>query len=143
LAGSRKYSFRNENIFQDFRLVEGGIVLLKDRKFTLITGRTIKQGMASVSGKNNKNYKKETAYLEISQDLMEKYNLEDGEKLIIESDSGRAEVDCRGAELSEKIVFMAYGPTANKLIGADTGGTGMPNSKSKIVKIRRKGESSN
>jgi len=117
--------------------------LLKEREFTLITGRTIKQGMASVSGKNNENYQKETAYVEISQDLMEEYNLENGEKLIIESDSGSAEVECKGADLSEKIVFMAYGPTANKLVGTDTGGTGMPNSKSKIVKIRRKGESSN
>lgn len=117
--------------------------MLKEKKFTLITGRTIKQGMASVSGKKNENYKKETAYVQLSSSIMEEYDIQEGEKVILKSDSGSAEVECRSAELSEKIVFMAYGPTANKLIGTDTGGTGMPDSKSKIVSIEKKEGSSN
>lgn len=117
--------------------------MLENKSFTLITGRTIKQGMASVSGKKNEGYKKETAYVEISKEILKKYNLEEDEKIILESDSGQVEVRCKGAELSDKIVFMPYGKTANKLIGTDTGGTGMPNSKSKVVKIKRKEEKAN
>lgn len=112
--------------------------MLKEEKFTLITGRTIKQGMASVSGKKNENYRKETAYVQLSSSIMEKYDIQEGEEIILKSDAGSAEVECRAADLSDKIVFMAYGPTANKLIGTDTGGTGMPNSKSKIVYIEKK-----
>ncbi|ADQ14388.1 molybdopterin dinucleotide binding domain-containing protein [Halanaerobium hydrogeniformans] len=117
--------------------------MLENKSFTLITGRTIKQGMASVSGKKNEGYKKETAYVEISKKLLEEYEIKEDEKVILQSDSGKVEVRCKGADLSEKIVFMPYGETANKLIGTDTGGTGMPNSKSKIVKIMRKEEKAN
>ena len=117
--------------------------MLENKSFTLITGRTIKQGMASVSGKKNKGYKKETSYIEISKELLEEYNLEENEKVILQSDSGSVEVRCKGADLSDKIIFMPYGETANKLIGTDTGGTGMPHSKSKLVKIKRKEEKAN
>jgi formylmethanofuran dehydrogenase subunit D len=116
---------------------------LSDNNFILITGRTIKQGMASVSGKKSDNYKKETSYVEVSKDVLERLNIEDGETVILESEAGSVEVSCKAADLEEDIVFMPYGRTANSLIGTDTGGTGMPNSKSNVVKLIRKGAQTN
>ncbi|OEG62656.1 MAG: molybdopterin dinucleotide-binding protein [Halanaerobium sp. MDAL1] len=116
---------------------------MSDNTFILITGRTIKQGMASVSGKKSDNYKKETSYVEVSKNILEQMNIEEGETVILESQSSSIEVTCKGADLEDDIVFMPYGPTANTLIGTDTGGTGMPNSKSNVVKLKRKEAQSN
>jgi len=108
------------------------------RTFTLITGRTIKQGMASVSGKKNQNYKDSTAYVELNDNIMEEYNLTEGEKIVLYTDSGEVELICKKGDLPEEVVFIPYGPRANKLIGTDTDGTGMPSSKGKEVMIKRK-----
>ncbi|MGM0603302.1 MAG: molybdopterin dinucleotide binding domain-containing protein [Bacillota bacterium] len=108
------------------------------RSFTLITGRTIKQGMTSVSGKNNQAYKDSTEYVEINENILEEYNLSEGEKIVLYTDSGEAELTCRKGDLPEEVVFIPYGARANKLIGTDTDGTGMPSSKGKKVKIKRK-----
>lgn len=113
-------------------------MVLNENTFILITGRTIKQGMASVSGKNNENYRNATSYVEISRSVLDKFNIKENDYVILESDSGKIEVKCKAADLEDDIVFMPYGPTANELIGTDTGGTGMPNSKSKEVKLIRK-----
>jgi formylmethanofuran dehydrogenase subunit D len=118
--------------------MRGGGLNLSDNTFILITGRTIKQGMASVSGKKSDNYKKETSYVEVSQNVLDRLNIEDGEAVILKSEAGSIEVKCKAADLEEDIVFMPYGPTANTLIGTDTGGTGMPNSKSNVVRLIRK-----
>jgi formylmethanofuran dehydrogenase subunit D len=118
--------------------MSGGGLNLSDNTFILITGRTIKQGMASVSGKKSNNYKKETSYVEVSKNVLERMNIEEGEDVILENEFGRIEVSCKAADLEEDIVFMPYGPTANSLIGTDTGGTGMPNSKSNVVRLMRK-----
>ncbi|MFP4371634.1 MAG: molybdopterin dinucleotide binding domain-containing protein [Halanaerobium sp.] len=112
-------------------------------KFILITGRTIKQGMASVSGKKSDNYQKETSYVEVSKNVLERMNIEEGEDVILENEAGSVEVSCKAADLEEDIVFMPYGPTANTLIGTDTGGTGMPDSKSNVVRLIRKEAQSN
>ncbi|RCW48745.1 MULTISPECIES: molybdopterin dinucleotide binding domain-containing protein [unclassified Halanaerobium] len=108
------------------------------RSFTLITGRTIKQGMASVSGKNNQNYEDSTAYVELNENILEEYNLSEGKKILLYTDSGEVELSCKKGDLPEEIVFIPYGPQANKLIGTDTDGTGMPSSKGKKVMIKRK-----
>jgi len=65
-------------------------------------------------------------------------DIEEGDAVILESEAGSVEVSCKAADLEEDIVFMPYGPTANSLIGTDTGGTGMPDSKSNVVRLIRK-----
>jgi hypothetical protein len=60
---------------------------LSDNTFILITGRTIKQGMASVSGKKSNNYKKETSYVEVSKNVLERMNIEEGEEHTWRNDS--------------------------------------------------------
>lgn len=111
---------------------------MSNNTFILITGRTIKQGMASVSGKKSESYNKETTYVEVNKDVLDRMNIEEGEIVILENEFGRIEVSCKASDLEKDILFMAYGPTANNLIGTDTGGTGMPDSKSNVVRLIKK-----
>lgn len=79
---------------------------MSDNNFILITGRTIKQGMASVSGKKSDNYKKETSYVEVSKNVLQRMNIEEGETVILESEAGSVEVSCKAADLETNSIYL-------------------------------------
>lgn len=101
----------------------------------LITIRTARQGVAMVSGKLSPEYQKETATLEVNTEVLSALGLAPGQKARLLSPFGEAVVTCRPAEVPPELFFLPLGPTANLLIGTDTGGTGVPCYKGLEVKL--------
>ena len=109
---------------------------MSTKKFILITGRTSKQGRALHLGKGSPEYAEEVSTLEINGLDMEEMGLGGGDEVRVRTGAGEALIRCRRSDaLPRGLVFMPYGPPANALIGADTGGTGTPDSKGIEIEI--------
>lgn len=100
--------------------------------FVLIPGRTARQGTSLNEGKFTGEYQEETGTLLISPEDMERLGLNDGDRVRLKSEQGEVVVPCRSArkgELPPGVLFIPYGDCSSRLMGADTHGTGMPDSK--------------
>ena len=98
-------------------------------KFILITGRTTKQGTALHKGKDSDEYRQATGFVEMGRPDRERLGIEEGRRVRVRTAFGEAELELRESELPEGMIFVPMGPAANALIGAETRGTGMPDSK--------------
>ena len=108
---------------------------MPEGKFTLITGRSTKQGVGISMGKELADYQEATNVVELSQAEMARLGLRDGDTVKIKSRHGTATVRCRPANLPEGMAFMAFGPATGQLIGGETQMSGMPDTKGLEVEI--------
>lgn len=103
----------------------------------LITGRTLKQGLGLVRGKNSSDYRDEVVKVDVSRPDLEALGASEGNKIYLESDFGSMTGIARVNEgLPKGMVFVPQGPFANRLIGGGTQGTGMPDYKGIKVRAR-------
>jgi len=106
--------------------------------FVLIAGRTSRQGTSLNESKFSEEYLEETHTLWMNSADLAELGLKPGNRVRIGSQWGSAEVvvqaDKRG-ELPRGVVFIAYGDASSRLMGGDTHGTGMPDSKGIDVTI--------
>ena len=98
-------------------------------KIVLLSGRTTKQGVAAEIGKTSDEYLQNVALIQLNSKVMGELGLNDGDKVEIQTKYGSAVVTCKKSDVEENMGFMPYGPWANLLIGSETQGTGMPDSK--------------
>jgi len=98
-------------------------------KVILISGRTTKQGTSLEMGKTSEEYHDNVALIMMNENDMKKIGVKEGEHVEVRTKFGSAVVRCKESRIDSGIAFMPYGPWANMVIGADTGGTGMPDSK--------------
>ena len=98
-------------------------------KLILITGRTIKQGEALHKGKDSDEYRQATGFVEMGRPDRERLGIEEGQHVRVRTAFGEAELELRESDLPEGMIFVPMGPAANRLIGTETRGTGMPDSK--------------
>jgi len=108
--------------------------------FVLIPGRTSRQGTSLNEGKFSAEYLEEIGTLQVSPADMKRLVLADGDRVRLTSEHGQVEVPCRtskGDELPPGILFIAYGDWSSRLMGGDTHGTGMPDSKGIDVTMER------
>ena len=119
-------------------------------KFILITGRTAKQGAALHKGKDSDEYRQATGFVEMSRADRERLAPlapqgwgERGavQRVRVRTAFGEAEFELREGNLPEGIIFAPLGPAANALIGAETRGTGMPDSKGLKAEVELLGAS--
>ena len=111
-----------------------------DESFILIPGRTSKQGTTLNEGKATEGYLEETGTLMMSLEDMDRLSLDDGERVRISSTEGSVELPCRAGrkgELPTGVLFIPYGESSSQLMGGDTQGTGMPDSKGLDVTVQR------
>lgn len=102
----------------------------------LITGRTRRQGIGLVKGKLGEDYRREVKQVELAPGDMDLLKLNEGDGVLVKSDFGSMSGVARSnAGLRQGMVFIPLGPPANKLIGYDTGGTGMPDYKGVPVEV--------
>ncbi len=98
---------------------------------TLTTGRTLTQGVGSEKGKSSELYSKETSTLLMDPEDMKEMDLHLKDPVKIKTEE--AEVVLRADKSNDAphkgIIFLPYGPFANKLIGTNTDSTGMPDFK--------------
>ena len=109
------------------------------RTLILITGRSTKQGRAIHLGKDAQPYIDEISVLEMNPSDMEALSVQEGDALRLSSGHGSVVVHCRKGTIPEGLAFAAYGVYVNSLIGPDTQGTGMPDSKGIEIEVERDG----
>jgi formylmethanofuran dehydrogenase subunit D len=108
--------------------------------FVLIPGRTSRQGTSLNEGKFTAEYMEETGTLQINAADMRRLGIADGDRVRLRSDHGQVDVPCRAAkgdELPPGLLFIAYGDASSRLMGGDTHGTGMPDSKGIDVELKK------
>ena len=101
-------------------------------QFILIPGRTSRQGTALNEGKDTDGYIDETNTLQVNPDDMQRLGLAEGDRVRMWNDVGDVTVPVKaskGDELPSGMLFISYGDISSRLMGIDTHGTGMPDSK--------------
>jgi formylmethanofuran dehydrogenase subunit D len=104
---------------------------------TLISGRTTTQGKAVHKGKHSAEYDAEVRTIEMNAADLEARGLADGDPVRLRSRFGEVRLKVKKADLPVGLVFVAYGYPVNQVIGGDTQGTGMPDSKGLDVEVER------
>lgn len=115
----------------------GGEHQVSAKRFTLITGRTTKQGRSIHLGKDAKEFQEEISTLLINAKDIETLQLRDGDQVRLKTQHGSTVLRFKKGEIPEGLVFVAYGGYVNALVGSDTQGTGMPNTKGIEVEVER------
>lgn len=104
-------------------------------EFVLITGRTTQQGASLHKGKDSDEYRQATGFVAMSRPDRERLSLEEGQRVRLRTAFGETELELRAGELPAGMIFVPMGPAANMLIGAETRGIGMPDSKGLEVEV--------
>ena len=107
------------------------------RPFILITGRTTKQGRTIHLGKEAKEYVEEISALEMNPADMEALKVKEGDRVRMRTPHGSSVVRCKKGTVPPGLLFVAYGQFVNVLVGPDTQGTGMPDTKGIKVEVER------
>ncbi len=107
------------------------------KTFVLITGRTTKQGRTIHLGKEAKEYIEEISRAEMNPADMQTLQLKDGDRVRLSTKHGSSVVRCKKGTVPPGLLFVAYGRFVNTLVGPDTQGTGMPDSKGFEVEVTR------
>ncbi len=108
--------------------------------FILIPGRTSRQGTTLNEGKLTAGYIDETSGLLMCPDDMARLGLKKGDRVRLRSPQGQVELSCLAAkagELPPGLLFLPYGDPSSRLMGGDTHGTGMPDSKGFDVELEK------
>lgn len=93
---------------------------------TLITGRTRKQAIGMHKGKASAEYLAATALVEMNPDDMTRLEVSDGGQVLLRTADGEVELTAHAGTVPAGLVFVPMGTMANKLVGTETLGTGMP-----------------
>jgi formylmethanofuran dehydrogenase subunit D len=106
------------------------------QQFILIPGRSTEQG-TSVGDKSSALYREVTRTVRMHPADMERLGVSEGGRVRIRNDRAAIEVSCVSAkdEVPVGVLFIAYGPESSKLMGGETEGTGMPESKGIDVEV--------
>ena len=110
---------------------------MNSAKLILIPGRSLKQGTGLNMGKETPEYHRAVTTLEMNHDDMTRIGLQEGDKAKVKAAGGEAIVACKVADLPQGLAFISYGPASSQLMGSETHGSGMPNSKGFEVEVER------
>lgn len=102
----------------------------------LITVRTAKQGAAMEQGKFSEEYIQEISMLNVNPEDISTLGLNDDMRAVLQSDDAEIVVTCREAQGPRGVFFLPLGQAANRLIGKETYGTGVPEFKGISVRLR-------
>ena len=110
-----------------------------DMDLTLITGRTINQGRGTMTDRLGGFHQRNSAVIHMNREDLGGLGLDRRALVRVTSTFGEVVLKAEEAEeeLPRGLAFMPYGPWANKLVGGDTGATGMPAFKGLEVKVQR------
>ena len=104
---------------------------------TLLTGRTIEQGVGKEQGKMSDEYFESVAVCYIDPDDLRKLKVKEGSNILVSTEHGSVVVktakSLRGPHGG--IVFIPYGPWANAVVSNETDSIGMPSLKGIPAKI--------
>ena len=87
-------------------------------------------------GKNSDAYRQAVTRVDMSDRDMERLGLAEGQSVRLTSADGQVELPVFKGNLPDGMLFVPMGPPANRLIGTDTQGKGMPSYKGRKVEVR-------
>jgi formylmethanofuran dehydrogenase subunit D len=100
-------------------------------RVTLLTGRTIEQGVGKEAGKGTKEYSEATSMCYMDSSDMKKLGVKNNTNILITTSSGSVVLKAvkypRGA--MPGLIYIPYGPWANAICSSETNGIGMPSFK--------------
>ncbi len=98
---------------------------------TLITGRTIEQGVEKEYGKSSREYAESVAVCYIDAEDMKKLGVKEKTNVQVSTRFGSVVVKVLKSPRTPHpgIIFIPYGPWANSIIDPETHGVGMPSFK--------------
>lgn len=108
---------------------------MSNKRFILNSSRSSKQGTLINVGKDSQEYIDLTNAMTMAPSDMQEIGLAEGQMAIVRTEFGEAQFKCEAGKVPEGMIFIAYGPPTCKLMGGDTGGTGMPTSKGWEVEV--------
>ena len=100
-------------------------------KVTLLTGRTIEQGVGKERGKTSKEYVDSVSICHVDPEDLKQLGIREKTNVLISTSYGSVVVKAikslRGPHPG--VVFVPYGPWANVVVDPETHGVGMPSLK--------------
>jgi len=105
------------------------------RTFILNSSRSAKQGTLINVGKESEEYIALTNSMTMEPGDMAEIGLAEGQMAIVRTEFGEAKFKCKSGKEPKGMIYIPYGPPTCKLMGGDTGGTGMPMSKGWEVEV--------
>jgi len=100
-------------------------------KVTLLTGRTIEQGVAKERGKFSEEYMESVSVCYVDPEDLKKLGIKEKINVSVSTDYGsvvvKAVKSLRGPHSG--VIFIPYGPWANVVVDPETHGIGMPSLK--------------
>ncbi len=108
---------------------------MTDKRFILNSSRSARQGSLINVGKDNEEYIELTNSMIMGAADMASIGLAEGQSAIVRTEFGEGKFKCQSGKEPEGMIFIPYGPPTCKLMGGDTGGTGMPMSKGWEVEV--------
>ena len=108
-------------------------------EFILIPGRTSRQGTSLNEGKYTDTYQAEINTLLMNPKDMARLALSEGDQVRMWNSVGEVRVPVKSGkeELPPGLLFISYGDNSCRLMGGETHGTGMPDSKGLDVLIEK------
>ena len=103
---------------------------------TLVTGRSLKQGVGLELGKTSEDYFNSVNYVEVNPKDAARFGLKDGAPVSLSTNHGEVILNWRVHEgLPQGLAFVPYGIWANQVLGCDTRCTGTPHFKGVKARI--------
>ena len=111
---------------------------MQKMKVTLISGRTIDQGVTKEHSKLSDVYRENVAICEIDPSDLRKLGVKENSTVRISTEHCAVVVKARTSKRAPhpKIIYMPYGLWANVVIGPKTHGTGMPSFKGVAAEVQ-------
>ena len=107
-------------------------------KVTLISGRTIDQGVTKEHSKLSEAYRDSVAICEIDPSDLGELGVKENSTVKVSTEHGAVVVKAKVSKRAPhpKIVYMPYGFWANVIVGPETHGTGMPSYKGVAAEVQ-------
>jgi formylmethanofuran dehydrogenase subunit D len=98
---------------------------------TLLTGRTIEQGVGKECGKASKEYVESVSVCYIDPDDLKRLGVKEKTNVQVSTEYGSVVVTALKSRRAPhpRVIFIPYGPWANAVVDPETHGIGMPSLK--------------
>ncbi len=98
---------------------------------TLLTGRTIEQGVGKEHGKNSKEYFESVSVCYVDPEDLKRLGIKEGTNVSVSTAHGSIVVKAARSLRTphQGVIFIPYGPYANAIVDPETNSIGMPSLK--------------
>ncbi len=107
-------------------------------KVTLLTGRTIEQGVSKEIGKASREYLESVAICYMDADDLKTLGIKEGTNIQLSTSFGSVVLKALKSPWNQRhgVVFVPYGPWANAIVDPETNSVGMPSLKGISVEVQ-------